>query len=86
MSLAVERYELGPIGTNCYVARAATTAAEAVVIDPGGNAIELERELARFGAACVAILITPRRPARPSTWAPWSGSRWSESATSPPQN
>ena len=58
MSLAVERYELGPIGTNCYVARASPTAGEAVVVDPGGNAIELERGLARFGAACVAILIT----------------------------
>jgi len=58
MSLAVDRHELGPIGTNCYVVRESPAAAEAVVIDPGGNAIELERELARFGAACVAILIT----------------------------
>ncbi|TML53329.1 MAG: MBL fold metallo-hydrolase [Actinobacteria bacterium] len=58
MSLAVDRHELGPIGTNCYVVRESPAAAEAVVIDPGGNAIELERELARFGAVCVAILIT----------------------------
>ena len=57
-SIVVDRYELGPIGTNCYVVRESPAAAEAVVIDPGGNAIELERELARFGAACVAILIT----------------------------
>jgi hydroxyacylglutathione hydrolase len=58
MSLTVDRYELGPIGTNCYVVRAAPDAAEAVVIDPGGDAETLERELAAKGAACVAILIT----------------------------
>jgi hydroxyacylglutathione hydrolase len=58
MSLAVDRYELGPIGTNCYVVRASPVAAEAVVIDPGGDTAELERELARAGATCVAILIT----------------------------
>jgi len=58
MSLAVDRYELGPIGTNCYVVRASPAANEAVVIDPGGDTAELERELARAGATCVAILIT----------------------------
>src|SRR5213594_161163 len=58
MSLAVERYELGPIGTNCYVVRASKEASEAVVIDPGGDAAELGRELERLGVACVAILIT----------------------------
>jgi hydroxyacylglutathione hydrolase len=58
MSLAVDRYELGPIGTNCYVVRPSPAAGEAVVIDPGGDAAELERKLARAGATCVAILIT----------------------------
>jgi glyoxylase-like metal-dependent hydrolase (beta-lactamase superfamily II) len=58
MSLSVDRYELGPIGTNCYVVRAGPDAAEAVVIDPGGDAAMLERELESKGAACVAILIT----------------------------
>jgi glyoxylase-like metal-dependent hydrolase (beta-lactamase superfamily II) len=58
MSLAVDRYELGPIGTNCYVVRASRDASEAVVIDPGGNASELRLELARLGASCAAILIT----------------------------
>ena len=58
MNLAVDRYELGPIGTNCYVVRASRAAAEAVVVDPGGNAAELRLELARAGARCVAILIT----------------------------
>src|ERR671937_928934 len=58
MALAVDRYELGPIGTNGYVVRTSRTAGEAVVIDPGGNAAELRLELARAGARCVAILIT----------------------------
>jgi hydroxyacylglutathione hydrolase len=58
MSLAVERYELGPIATNCYVVRASDAASDAVVIDPGGDADELERELQRLGATPVAILIT----------------------------
>jgi hydroxyacylglutathione hydrolase len=58
MSLDVERYELGPIATNCYVVRASEEASEAVVIDPGGDAAELGRELERLGATCVGILIT----------------------------
>jgi glyoxylase-like metal-dependent hydrolase (beta-lactamase superfamily II) len=58
VSLAVERYELGPVGTNGYVVRASEGAADAVVVDPGGDAAELETELARLGAECAAILIT----------------------------
>jgi hydroxyacylglutathione hydrolase len=58
MSLAVDRYELGPIGTNGYVIRASEDASEAVVVDPGGDAGDLGRELERLGARCVAILIT----------------------------
>jgi hydroxyacylglutathione hydrolase len=58
VSLVVDRYELGPIGTNCYVVRASQTADEAVVVDPGGDAADLRLELARLGASCVAILIT----------------------------
>lgn len=58
MSLAVERYELGPVGTNGYVVRASGTASEAVVVDPGGDAAELRLELGRLGAHCVAILVT----------------------------
>jgi hydroxyacylglutathione hydrolase len=56
--LAVERYELGPIGTNGYVVRATRDALEAVVVDPGGDAATIRLELARMGAACAAILIT----------------------------
>jgi glyoxylase-like metal-dependent hydrolase (beta-lactamase superfamily II) len=58
VSLVVDRYELGPIGTNCYVVRASRTADEAVVVDPGGDAAQLRLELARMGATCAAILIT----------------------------
>ena len=58
MSLVVDRYELGPIGTNCYVVRASQAADEAVVVDPGGDAADLRLELGRLGARCVAILIT----------------------------
>src|ERR671933_1173907 len=58
MPPAVDRYEVGPIGTNCYVVRADRAASEAVVVDPGGNAAELRLELARAGARCAAILIT----------------------------
>ena len=57
MSLAVDRYELGPIGTNSYVVRAADDARDGVVIDPGDGP-RIEAELGRTGAACVAILIT----------------------------
>jgi hypothetical protein len=41
MSLAVDRYQLGPIGTNCYVVRAQRGAAEAAVVDPGDDAASL---------------------------------------------
>src|SRR5438874_900186 len=58
MALAVDRHELGPIGTNGYVVRSSPTADEAVVVDPGGNATELRLELARTGARCAGILIT----------------------------
>jgi hydroxyacylglutathione hydrolase len=58
MTLVVDRYELGPIGTNCYVVRAEGGAVEAVVIDPGGDAATLQLELARMGATCAGILVT----------------------------
>jgi hydroxyacylglutathione hydrolase len=57
MNLEITRLELGPIGTNCYLVRR-PGAAEAVVVDPGGDAPLIERELAAWGARCAAILIT----------------------------
>ena len=58
MALAVERYELGPIGTNGYVVRADEGAREAVVVDPGAEAERLTDSLERLNAGCSAILIT----------------------------
>lgn len=58
VSLAVNRYELGPIGTNCYVVRADGSAVEAVVVDPGAEAARVLGELDALGARCTAILIT----------------------------
>ncbi len=51
MNLAVDRYELGPAGTNCYVVRREPGAAEAVVVDPGADVEQLPAE-------CAGILIT----------------------------
>jgi hydroxyacylglutathione hydrolase len=58
MPLVVDRYELGPIGTNCYVVRTERGAAEAVVIDPGGDATTLRLEIARVGVTVAGILVT----------------------------
>ncbi len=58
MALRVDQLSLGPIGTNCYVVRAEASSAEAVVVDPSGDATELRVRMAQLGASCVAILIT----------------------------
>jgi hydroxyacylglutathione hydrolase len=58
VTLVVDRRELGPMGTNCYVVRASPSAPDAVVIDPGGDAADLQGELARAGARCAGILVT----------------------------
>jgi len=54
----VNRYELGPIGTNCYIVRAHDRAHEAVVVDPGADAPRILEELAALETTCAAILIT----------------------------
>ena len=58
MALRVDQLPLGPMGTNCYVVRAAVGADEAVVVDPSGDATELRLALARLGAHCAGILVT----------------------------
>ncbi|MBA3374413.1 MAG: MBL fold metallo-hydrolase [Actinobacteria bacterium] len=58
MALEVEQLALGPLGTNCYVVRADSSASEAVVVDPSGDATELRLLLARLKAQCVGILVT----------------------------
>lgn len=58
MSLVVDRYELGPLQTNCYVVRSERGVTDAVVVDPGGDVTQLRLELARMGAKLAAILLT----------------------------
>jgi glyoxylase-like metal-dependent hydrolase (beta-lactamase superfamily II) len=58
MALIVDRYELGPIGTNCYVVRSERGAAEAAVVDPSGDAATIRLELAQMGSTCAGILVT----------------------------
>src|ERR687888_970217 len=58
MPLVVDRYELGPIATNCYVVRTDRGASEAVVVDPGGDATSLRLEIAGMGVTVAGILIT----------------------------
>jgi glyoxylase-like metal-dependent hydrolase (beta-lactamase superfamily II) len=58
VSLVVDRYEMGPVATNCYVVRAERGAGEVVVVDPGGDSAQLRLELARSGARCTAIFVT----------------------------
>jgi glyoxylase-like metal-dependent hydrolase (beta-lactamase superfamily II) len=58
MPPVVDRYELGPIGTNCYVVRIERGAPEAVVVDPGDDATSLRLELARMGVKVAGILVT----------------------------
>jgi glyoxylase-like metal-dependent hydrolase (beta-lactamase superfamily II) len=58
MALVVYRYELGPIGTNCYVVRLERGAPEAAVVDPSGDAATIRLELAGMGTACGGILVT----------------------------
>lgn len=54
----MDRYELGPVATNCYVVRAERNSPEAAVVDPGADAAQLRLELARTGARCAGIVVT----------------------------
>jgi hydroxyacylglutathione hydrolase len=58
VSVVVDQYPLGPLQTNCYVVRTDRGAAEAAVVDPGGDATDLRLQLARTATTCAAILIT----------------------------
>jgi hydroxyacylglutathione hydrolase len=58
VALAIEQYELGPIGTNAYVVRADDAATDAVVVDPGAEAHRLLQSLEELQSRAVAILIT----------------------------
>lgn len=58
MAPAVDTLTLGPAATNCHLVRAVRGAAQAVVVDPSGDAAEIRLRLASTGARCVAILVT----------------------------
>jgi hydroxyacylglutathione hydrolase len=58
VSLAVDRLELGPIGTNTYLVRPSPKATLAVVVDPSGDAATIQRALETLGGRCTAILVT----------------------------
>jgi len=58
VSLDVDRLELGPIGTNTYVVRSGPDSADAVVVDPSGDAAAIRQVLSARGAGCAAILVT----------------------------
>jgi glyoxylase-like metal-dependent hydrolase (beta-lactamase superfamily II) len=58
VGVAVDRLELGPIGTNTYIVRPSADASEAVVIDPSGDAATIQRALSALAARCAAILVT----------------------------
>jgi hydroxyacylglutathione hydrolase len=58
MPVAVDTLELGPIGTNTHVMRAAVDARDAVVVDPSGDAATIRRHLDQLHARCAAILVT----------------------------
>ena len=58
MPLVVDQLELGPIGTNTYLVRSSPSAAEAVVVDPSGDAETIRQSLGAVGARCAAILVT----------------------------
>jgi hydroxyacylglutathione hydrolase len=58
MALAVDRYELGPVATNCYIVRTERGAPEAVVIDPGADATTLRLEIARMSTTVGGVLVT----------------------------
>src|SRR5581483_4633340 len=58
MPPVVDKFELGPIGTNCYVVRTERGSAEAVVVDPSGDAATIRLELAGMGSTCAGILVT----------------------------
>ena len=55
--LQIKRMPVGQIGTNCYLLEDPDTST-AVVIDPGDQAADIDRELKKSGMTPVMILIT----------------------------
>ena len=57
MDLCIKRMVVGPIRTNCYIVNKRGSS-EAVIIDPGDEAFEIERQLSELKLVPVAILLT----------------------------
>ena len=55
--ILVDGLELGPYATNCWIVRRQGSA-EAVVVDPSGDAAEIRLTLARLGVTCTAVVVT----------------------------
>ena len=55
--LEVKLYQLGDLGTNCYIVSNKETK-EAIVVDPADNADFIYRNLTDAGLACVGIFLT----------------------------
>ena len=55
--LEVKLYQLGDLGTNCYIVSNKETK-EAIVVDPADNADFIYRSLTDAGLACVGIFLT----------------------------
>lgn len=55
--MEVKRYQVGPIGTNCYFVGDEATR-RGCIIDPGDEGARLAREWANFGYALEGILLT----------------------------
>ena len=55
--LEVKLYQLGDLGTNCYIVSNKETK-EAIVVDPADNANFIYRSLTDAGLACVGIFLT----------------------------
>ena len=57
MDLCIKRMVVGPFRTNCYIVNKKESS-EAVIIDPGDEAFEIERQLTELKLIPVAILLT----------------------------
>lgn len=55
--LQVLEYNVGDIGTNCYL-MVNTSTKETIIVDPGGDAPMLERHIAQQGLKPVAVFLT----------------------------
>lgn len=57
MDLCIKRMAVGPLRTNCYIVNRKGNS-EAVIIDPGDEAFEIERKLMELNLIPAAILLT----------------------------